>query len=45
MTSSREGFSDRLSFSQRYGYEPRPEPMRLDPNKHRQAGGQDPDGR
>ena len=44
MASSRGDFSDRHTFSQRYGYEPLPEPMRLETNKHRQAGRQGPDG-
>ena len=30
MTSSRDGFSDHHTFSRRYGYEPLPEPMRLE---------------
>ena len=41
MTSSRGGSSDHNTFSRRYGYEPLPEPMRLETNKHRQAGEQD----
>ena len=30
MTNSRGGYSDHLTFSQRHGYEPLPEPMRLE---------------
>ena len=30
MTNNRDGVSDHLTFSQRYGYEPLPEPMRLE---------------
>ena len=30
MTDGSDGFPKHLPFSQRYGYEPRPEPMRLE---------------
>ena len=43
MTSRRDGFSGLHTFSRRYGYEPLPKPMRLETNKHRQAGEQGSD--